>query len=325
MQSPYGAAARKLREIREQNIAELRRREDDVRARAPQYSEIESELQKAGTALVRRVLEKQSNIDDIRQRIEAIQAKKQDILKSLNLTADYLDELYNCSLCHDTGFTEDGRRCVCSERLAAKYIGENSNLTDKMKAQTFERFDFSLFANQPPIKNKDVLQYAQKIKGIAEDFADNFDKTHGNLFLLGNAGTGKTYLSSCIANLALNRRKTVFYQTSYKLLENENNIQFDKVPDDEKESAEYAKKYARKADLLIIDDLGTEFITQFSTAALFDILNTRLLNGKSTVISTNLSITNIDNIYSGRITSRILGEYKVIETIGKDLRLNKKL
>ena len=197
-----------------------------------------------------------------------------------------------------------------------KHIGENSNLTEYMRGQTFENFDFSLFSNQGE-NSATTLKVMQKLCERAMNFADNFDRTHDNFLVMGNAGTGKTFITSCIANRALERGKTVYYQTAFRLFEILENARFKKTEDDASEIV----KYAYDVDLLIIDDLGTEFITQFTSAALFDIINSRIISGKSTVISTNLGFEELSNLYSQRVTSRFVGEYQLLQTAGNDLRM----
>lgn len=318
MKSANSLAMQELNQIREKHRAELNANLIKVRALAPEYSQIEADLRSAGNALLRSVLHGGEDFEKLKSYIQNKQKAKQTILAQLGLPPDFTDEKYDCEICHDTGFDENGLKCSCLKALTAKYIAVNSNMTELMKKQTFENFDFSLF---PPVgeNGKAPLDIMRAAYDKAIRFADN--PNHGNILLCGNAGTGKTYLSSCIANRALDGGMTVYYQTAYKLCEMMENIKFDKISDDEERSeTASAIRYAETADLLVIDDLGTEFITQFTAAALFDLLNTRLLKEKSTVISTNLSLSKIDSLYSARMTSRIFGSYTVLLLMGPDLR-----
>ena len=140
---------------------------------------------------------------------------------------------------------------------------------------------------------------------------------------VGPAGTGKTYLSSCIANYALARGKTVYYQTAFQLFDLLEKLKFGRYDGDDLEQAEYTSRYVYQTDLLIIDDLGTEFISAYSTAALFDIINTRQIQEKSTILSTNLTAAGLEQIYSKRLTSRLMGNYTVLPFVGRDLRMRK--
>lgn len=317
MESAYTLALSELEEKRAENRKIQQYRRNEVLLKVPEIAEIETDLMKAGTALLRTVLDKSESFDTVKSRIEALQAKKALLLKNNGFSEDYLDDIFACSDCRDTGF-KNGHRCSCLKALISKYVGSNANLTEYMKNQTFENFDFSLFSDAVSVgASVSVLKIMRRACEICLDFAENFDKTKANLIISGNAGTGKTYLSSCIANRALLRGKTVYYTGAYKLFELMEGIKFGKETED---SALSTAKYIYNADLLIIDDLGTEFITQFTGAVFFDIINSRLVSGKSTIISTNLDLQGITQLYSQRISSRIMGDFKAITLMGEDLR-----
>ncbi len=311
MESAYILAGKELERIRVENAEKLNERRKEVLAKTPEIGKIEDQLMKEGSRLLSCVLNRCSDFEDIKKNIQSLQQDKAKTLLDSGFKEDYLDEIFSCTECGDTGFVE-GRRCVCLKNLIAKYIGANSNLTEYMRSHTFENFDVSLFARQ----DEKTLKIMQKICNMASDFAENFDTTHENFLIMGNAGTGKTYITSCIANRALERGKTVYYQTAYKLFEFFEEAKFGK----ENEEPREVVKYVYDVDLLIIDDLGTEFATQFTSAAFFDIINSRITAGKSTIISSNLGFEELSNIYSQRITSRFMGDYTIVQTMGKDLR-----
>ncbi len=314
MESAYVLASRELEEIRLSNKAEEHRRHMEVCGKIPGFSEVESQLMKNGTRLLGCILDKCNSFEDIKASIKELQKKKAELLVENGFAPDYTDEIFSCRICRDTGFVE-GRRCECLKNLISKNIGANSNLTEFMRSQTFESFDMSLFEAQKENSGR-VMKVMQVVCDTAITFAENFDINHENLLLLGNAGTGKTFVSSCIANRALERGKTVYYQTAYRLFEIFEAAKFGKGDEDTPDIV----KYVYDVDLLIIDDLGTEFITQFTSATLFDIINARITAGKSTVISTNLSFETLAEMYSQRITSRFMGEYKILQTLGADIR-----
>lgn len=331
MESSYSLALKELEAIRNKNRQIDAIHHSEVVLKAPEIENIENELMKNGTALLKCVLNKGDGFENIKASIQSLQKRKASLLIKNGFPEDYLDETVSCKLCSDTGF-KDGKRCVCHKNLIMKYISQNSNLTDAMREHTFDRFDFSLYANQPPVtvavagsteqKSENVLKFAKALYKKSAEFAEDFDKTERNLIFSGSTGTGKTFLSSCIANRALERGKTVYYQSSFKLFEIFENVKFQKNNYEENEDI---IKYVYDADLLIIDDLGTEFITQYTSAVFFDILNTRMGNKKSTVISTNLSLNDINSVYSRRVASRIVGDFTVLYTVGNDLRREKKL
>ncbi len=324
MESAYSLANAEIAKIRKDNKDEQRRRENEVRLAAPEYSNVEAKLSAGGLALSKRVLSGKCDISDIRTHIENAQKERAAILSRLSLPSDYLDEIYSCKDCRDTGFDEKGSRCHCLKNMISKYIGINSNLTEAMREQTFDNFDFSLFINQPDIKGRPVEKIVKTIFDKALNFSDTFDKTEANLFMCGSAGTGKSYISSCIANRVLARGFSVYYQSAFQLLDMLEKLKFGRYDDDEAVQADYATKYAYDVDLLIIDDVGTEFVSSYSSAALFDIINSRLMASKSTVISSNLSLSKVDETYGTRLASRIAGSYDVLAFVGADLRRIKK-
>ena len=311
MESAYILAGKELERIRFENAEKLNERRKEVLAKTPEIGKIEDQLMKEGSRLLSCVLNRCDDFEDIKKNIQGLQSKKAKTLLDCGFSEDYLDELYSCAQCRDTGFVE-GRRCSCLKNLISKYIGANSNLTEYMRSHTFENFDVSLFARQ----DEKTLKIMQKICDMAIEFAENFDQTRENFLIMGNAGTGKTFITSCVANRALERGKTVYYQTAYKLFEFFEEAKFGK----ENEDAAEVVKYVYDVDLLIIDDLGTEFSTHFTLATFFDIINSRITSGKSTIISSNLGFEELSNIYSQRITSRFMGSYTLTQTIGRDLR-----
>ncbi len=318
MESAYVLANRELEEIRNTNKGLLDMRHGEVMAKAPHLADIETELMKQGSRLLKCVLNKCEDFEEIKSSIQKLQKDKAKLLKNNGFSEDYLDDIYSCKECRDTGFVE-GLRCDCLKALVKKHLCANSNIADYMRNDRFENFDMSLFAQQDD-ENGKALKVMKIICDKALDFAENFDKTHDNFLIMGNAGTGKTFISSCIANHALDRGKPVYYQTAFRLFEIFEDAKFNRDED-----ASDIVKYVYDVDLLIIDDLGTEFSTQFTSAVLFDIVNTRILSGKSTVISSNLGFDEMSNIYSQRVVSRFMGDYKLFQTAGKDLRAVKRM
>ncbi len=315
VESAYVLANREMDEIRAKNKERLRRRRNDACIREPRIDAVEREMARCGTRLLNCVLYKNDDFEEIKSRIRALQAEKGELLKRAGFSEDYLDDIFNCRECRDTGF-KDGKRCNCLKQLILKHISANSNLTEHMRGQNFENFDFSLFDGQDA-NGRSVLRVTRALCSKALEFAEGFEQTHDNLLILGNAGTGKTFITSCIANRALERGKTVYYQTAFKLFDSFERSKFNK---DDNDDADETVKYIYDVDLLIIDDLGTEFMTQFTAAAFFDIINSRIISEKSTIISSNLDFEKLSEIYSHRITSRFMGDYTIMQTIGRDLR-----
>jgi len=305
MKSAYKLALEKLAQTRKSNIDETSRRRNAAYSRLPRLAQIERELMDAGAALARCILAHNNDFAHIKERVATLQAERDNLLTQNGYPLNHLDEIFSCELCRDTGFIAS-ERCKCLARLVAEQTMANSNLTKLMQSQTFENFDRSLFSNAEPVVS------------IAQNFADNFVQNASNLFIFGNVGSGKTYLSSCIANRAANSGKSLYYQSAYRIFDLVQQIKFQ-----EKDNRELKDKlnFIYNVDLLIIDDLGTEFVTTLSTSSFFDILDSRLLDGKSTIINTNLNPNEIGKMYSERVASRIVGNYEIIHLDNGDLRI----
>lgn len=322
MESAYTLANRELARRREANQEEQARRIAEVRNAFPrEYPAIEEGMRRGGTALARCVLQGTTDLASVEESIRQLRKQREELLLRLGHPKDYLDDIYSCPRCHDTGYDQNGRRCACLERLIGEQMGVSANLTPFMKEQTFDKVDYRLFADQPAENGRQPLAYMKSAYEKALRFAETFDTTHANLLLMGNAGTGKTFLSACIANYALARGKSVLYQTSFRLFDLLEKLKFDRLSSEEAEQASFLSKQVEQAELLIIDDLGTEFVTAYSAALAFDLINTRQLQGKSTILSTNLGWEALEKIYSKRLTSRLWGSYEIIPFIGRDLRM----
>jgi len=306
MKSSYGLALEKLSQIRKNNVEESARRRREVHSCVPRIAKIENELMDCGAELARCILNRNNDFSHIKEQIIRLQAERDNLLEQNGKEIDYLDELFTCKECKDTGFNGT-IKCVCLKQQRIEQIAKQSNLTKFMRTQTFENFDYSLFSND--IKN---------IVNIAQNFANSFDENDTNLFIFGNVGTGKTFLSSCVANRAIQRGKTVYYQSAHRIFDM---IQKSKnFAQNDNEELEETLKFIYSVDLVIIDDLGTEWATAHSMPDFFDIINSRLLDGKSTIINTNLSLSEVGIRYSERVASRIFGNYEIIKIEVGDLR-----
>lgn len=248
-----------------------------------------------------------------------LQAQKviADTLKNAGLAEDYLKEKYFCDKCKDSGFI-DGKMCDCLKN-AIKQITYNS-LCDKIPLEKYSFNKFSLdfyqdYLNENGINPHDRMEnYLEYCKNYAEDFSCKSD----NLLMMGETGLGKTHLSLAIAGVAAKKGYSVIYNSAQNLLSTLENEKFGRS------AVNGAEQSIHECDLLIIDDLGAEFSTNFTVAAVYNILNTRLMYSKPTIISTNMSLYEIEERYTPRIASRILGNYVIMEFAGKDVRIAKK-
>ncbi len=243
--------------------------------------------------------------------------KKRQLLRDNNFAEDYLDPIYDCAICHDEGYLEDGRRCQCFKNALLALAYQHSDLRAKLRKENFESFKLNLFSDQ--IEADESLSQRQNMANIVDSamsFIANFDENNQeNLLFYGDTGQGKTFLCSCIAKSLIDQGRQVVYQTAYKLFEAIGNYRF--AGDD---AAKTRYQLLSQCDLLIIDDLGTELMNTFTHSELFNLINMRLLEQKKTIISTNLSPQELSEHYGDRIISRIIGHYHIMRFFGEDLR-----
>ncbi|MCL2753384.1 MAG: ATP-binding protein, partial [Defluviitaleaceae bacterium] len=248
--------------------------------------------------------------------------EREQLLYENGYDDSFFTDVYKCVACEDTGFVGGGH-CTClKQRLISCYF-DMSNLGKVFKEENFDAFNMSYYSEQIEpnigISPKDNIK---RIWKAALEFVENFGENGDNWLLYGLSGRGKTFLSNCIAGDLLQKGHTVLYTTAPELFRRVEEERFGKG--DAKRKGVTGINFAYEADLLIIDDLGTEFATVVTDSELFNFINARMLAQKSTIINTNLTPTDIDANYSNRISSRIHGNYILFHVFGDDIRKAKK-
>lgn len=315
--------------------ANLEKRKKELYAKIPRLEEIEDEINRLSINKTKSILISgltDSLNTEFEKELIKLRNEKETILKKENIDEDFLKIKYECENCKDTGYikyeNQKTEMCNCLKQKLINISYNKSNLSNLQK-ENFENFDINKFSDKINIEkykmNISPRENINTIKKASQNFIQNFeDAETKNLFFTGNTGLGKTYMTNCIANELLKRGKTVLYQTAPVLLETIIDNKFNKYKT-AKTNAFYEQVLT--ADLLIIDDLGTEVQNSMKLSELFTILNTRILNLNNkitkTIISTNLSIEKIFNTYEERIGSRIAGFYDIYYFFGEDLRLKK--
>lgn len=319
---------------------ELEKRKKEIYIKIPRLEEIESKISQIAINKTKEILnyqlKKQSLNNDeneiirnLEEQLDQLKKEKIQILKKANLDETYLKPIYECNKCNDTGYIRningETNMCGCLKQQLINISYNKSNLVN-LKSQNFENFNDNIFSDEVnEMKYKFRISPRKNINNIKKaclKFVENFDDINTkNLLFSGNTGLGKSYMSNCIANELIKKGKTVLYQTAPVLLETIIDNKFSKYKT--REMNEFNNS-TLDVDLLIIDDLGTECLNSMKISELFTILNTRLLNLNNkptkTIISTNLSIEQIFNIYEERIGSRIAGYYDIYHFFGEDLR-----
>ncbi len=289
----------------------------------PAIRRIDEEIVKVSASMAKNIITNPNKyaetVEKAKNSIEALKMEKAYLLTESNISPDYMEIKYDCYLCKDTGYLENGNKCNCLKQELINRAYRMSNLGNVLKKENFKTFNIELFSDSKfPGEEFTPKENMTDIVGIAEGFISNFDEVNGeNLLFYGSTGLGKTFLCNCIAKALLDKNKIVIYQTAFTILDILERRRFGK---DNSEISEYQYNLLFDADLLIIDDLGTEITNTFTNAEIFNIVNTRIISDKKTLISTNLTPKEITEIYTDRVFSRILDKFVPLKFYGKDLR-----
>ena len=313
---------------------DLESRKEQLYNKIPRLQEIENELNSFAINTAKSILRGNSScLENLSEKVSVLKEEKQNIFKTNNISEDFLQPKYECNLCQDTGYIQgnDYRSILCSclkQKLLD--ISYNKSNISNLGKENFNTFNANIFSDKvEPEKYKINISPRQNISIIKQkciEFVENFDNPdYKNLLFTGNTGLGKTFMTNCIANELIKKGKNVLYQTAPVLLETVIDNKMNKYKNSTQDNF---YKNVLEADLLIIDDLGTECLNSMKLSELFTILNTRLLNLNNkvtkTIISTNLDINNIFKNYEERIGSRIVGFYDIYYFFGNDLRFRQK-
>ena len=286
----------------------------------PRLTEIDMDLRKSMVLAAQTVFtqgqEARNAMEQVRIANQALQ-KERAALVAANFPADFLDETPICENCGGNGYI-GSTMCRCLEKLCLQEQRlEIASLTSG--AERFDTFRLDYYSANPDSRyGASPRMIMGKVFDYCQRYAENFSYGSGNLLFVGNTGLGKTFLSACIANEVAMQGYSVAYESAPHLIANMEKARFESDMD----GREQAQKYA-ECDLLIIDDLGTEMPGNFVTAALYSLINDRLLKGKSMIISTNLNIEEIAQRYSPQIASRLQGGFKGLTFVGEDIRVLK--
>ena len=315
---------KKYEERRDENELLLEKRKKQVYNRFPQIKGIDDEISLIGLKLAKSVLtnpnDRESIVHKSREEIEALRARKCKVLADNNIPDNYLEIKYHCNMCKDKAFLPNGEKCNCFKQEIINEAYKMSNIENVLNKENFSNFNLEIFSTEKS-KERGVSPRENifEILTYCEDYVHNFNPIQSNNILFyGSTGLGKTYMCNCIAKDLLDKGYLVIYQTSFRILEILEDYKFRR--DSEGKISEENYKNLFDCDLLIIDDLGTELTNTFTSSELFNIVNTRLTAGKSIIISTNLTPSQIGETYTQRTLSRILDQFKIYDFFGSDLR-----
>lgn len=293
-------------------------RHSQVAMEYPELLEIEREMAQCGADTVKAIGMGADAVEFIRQlSIKSLNAqdRKKALLQKAGYTADYLEPAFTCPVCKDTG-SHDGYYCQCYKKLIREVASDELSSASPLKRCTFQSFSLSKYADVTD-KTLGVNQreHMSKVYEYCKAYAEDFTTKSKNLLMMGATGLGKTHLSLAIANRVIEKGYDVYYDSIQNIMDKLEKEHFGRLPREES-----IKDDILSCDLLIIDDLGVEFTTQFTVAELHSIINTRILRCLPTIISTNLELSDIEKQYSQRIASRIIGTSMPLRFCGNDIR-----
>ncbi|MBE6633787.1 MAG: hypothetical protein E7620_05540 [Ruminococcaceae bacterium] len=302
-----------------QRAADGRRRE--VEEAIPGLRELDARLAGFGLRIMKQAMEggdTQEAIAKLREENTRMLELRRSLLEQYGYPEDYCKPRYECALCNDNGYIGI-RMCSCMRRRLIEAGMEASGLGGLLRKQNFDNFSLDYYKSNPTEHSRMTKTY-QSARKYAESFV--LDESHHScsLLFLGGTGLGKTHLSTAIAGVVLEKGYDVFYNSAVGMISDFEYRRFGNglaMGD-----ADNTERYI-SCDLLILDDLGTEVVNQFTQSTLYYVINTRLNMNRPTVISTNLSAADLRKTYSDRIASRLLGEFRVLPFYGTDVRRKK--
>ncbi|MBQ7002990.1 MAG: ATP-binding protein [Oscillospiraceae bacterium] len=311
-------SSRRIR-AREEN----ERRYDEINRRIPEIAEINHHLAQTATKILELVQEGES----LEQRLEALKRRNLEaqtlsarLLEANGYPADYLDIRYTCEKCQDTGYS-DGNYCDCLKKLIASFGIAKMNQNAQLRLSSFSQFSLDYYRGKTTEQGDDCYEIMQDILRACQRYASEFSPAHSpSLLFYGRTGLGKTHLSLAIASEVLQQGHEVIYDSVINLLQQVEREHFGR---DKGETDTLSLLLG--VDLLILDDLGTEFDTPFYVSTVYNIINTRLNRGLPTIINTNFDLQMIRRRYEERIVSRLFAVYECMHFVGSDIRLMKKI
>lgn len=303
------------------NHIEYEKRLEEVYSAIPAIKDINDKISSLSVQTARKMLSgEESAIFELNNAIKDLSAEKQSLLLIGGYPADYLEMKYSCSHCKDTGYINN-EKCHCLKQKIIDVLYCQSNLGNILSRENFDTFSFNYYPDNviDPVTQKTPLQNIQEVVDYCHKFINSFDTHYENLLFYGSTGVGKTFLTNCIAKELLEQSHSVIYVSAISMFDIVARYKFNHSYANDSKQLDLEE--FKSCDLLIIDDLGTEMINSFTTSALFDFLNERIIARKSTIISTNLSIEELQQNYSERIFSRTAGEFTLLKIFGDDIRI----
>ncbi|MDH8678488.1 ATP-binding protein [Fusibacter bizertensis] len=321
MNNTYHDILEAYRRVQDKNKADRKYRKQLLYDKIPRLAQIDLQMSQLSADISKHILKSPRNtealLSNLKQQLDGLKSEKAVLLTDHNIPADYLDIQYNCKKCKDTGFTKDNMRCSCFTQKLISKAYEMSGIEQQLEKQNFDQFKLDVFSTQILPKEKlSQRENMMRILSEAESFVSTFPNGKNMLFF-GSSGLGKTFMCNCIAKSLLDKGYSVIYQTPFSII---NILEKKTFTDKNNPFIQMAYEQLFEVDLLIIDDLGTESANTFTISEFYNIINSRILKEKSTIISTNIKLSEIVSFYNDRIDSRLKGHYQMLKFYGPDIR-----
>ena len=288
---------------------------DEIFQKLPQLAEMEEKVRAFSLSVAREMQQgNREGLLRLKEEIGKLHQEKEALLKTARYSIkDLEEEEHICPLCGDTGYIE-GKKCQCFLKLQGELLYRQSRMGAVLERENFSKFQLERFDNKEKLGqcgNKTLREYIREIRDYLTDYCEEYPKNKRSILFTGSTGTGKTYFLHSVAKALLDRGVSVLYFTATGLFE-----YFSK-----RMREEGTEDYIEEVDVILIDDLGTEFSNSFTTSRFFALLNQRILDQKTMLISTNLNFKELKEMYSDRVVSRFMSDYEIIPLYGKDQRL----
>ncbi len=304
------------------NENRLRKHFEEVYSKVPELKALDDSISQLSVKQARKLLDgDDSALTALKEELHLLFERKHKLLDMNGYPEDYLKLHYSCPDCKDTGYIGNNK-CHCFKKAIIDLLYTQSNLQEILEKENFDTCSLEYYSTNhiDSLTGRSSLDAMKTAIKTCREFTDTFSSEFRNILIYGDTGVGKTFLTHCVAKELIEKSFSVIYFTASQLFDIFAKSTFEKDAE-----AEIDYEHIYDCDLLIIDDLGTEFSNSFTTSQLFICLNERILRRNSTLISTNLALDDIKNIYSERVFSRITSAYTVLRLTGDDIRIQKKL
>lgn len=296
-------------------FAEEANRKEKLAELCPEVADIARQLSVIG-ASVAKTFYSDNPREDIKALAEkslSLQEKRKALLAEAGLPEDYLKPPFKCPICEDTGRV-DGKICECIKKSAIKFALKDIAKIAPIDKCTFDNFNLDFYKNITDKNGNSVYDKSKNIYEYMKAYSEDFTPRSKSLYIFGKTGLGKTHLTLAAVKTIVEKGYYVLYGSASAILSSLEDERFKQI------EGKYTLEKIAQADLVVIDDLGSEFSTSFTAAAVHNIIESRLLASKPVIITTNLDINGINSLYGERICSRIIGEYEPIMFDGQDIR-----